>query len=306
MKTLRFLLIAITSLLIFNTINAQQQALYSQYMFNGLVINPAYAGSNEAASLTLLSRKQWVGMEGAPMTHTFSAHTPLKNELVGVGLTVMHDQIGVSSQTTVNAAYAYRIPLGKGKLAMGLQATFANYSAELSSLSMKNIDDPVFQNNDVQSFTPNFGTGLYYYDNKFYAGFSVPQILTPDYTGRQDISVAKQARHYFFNAGYLMTLNHHFKLKPNVMVTAVEGAPINYDLNLNLLIKDVLWVGASSRSFEAYNVLMEVQLTDQLKLGYAYGMSNNDLSRFDNGSHEFMLNYVFTFYKNKVVTPRYL
>ena len=306
MKTLRFLLIAITSLLIFNSVNAQQQALYSQYMFNGLVINPAYAGSNEAASLTLLSRKQWVGMEGAPMTHTFSAHTPLKNEMVGVGLTVMHDQIGVSSQTTVNAAYAYRIPMGRGKLAMGLQATFANYSAELSSLSMKNIDDPVFLNNDVQSFTPNFGTGIYYYDNKFYAGFSVPQILTPDYTGRQDISIAKQARHFFFNAGYLMTLNHHFKLKPNVMVTAVEGAPINYDLNLNLLIKDVLWVGASSRSFEAYNVLMEVQLTDQLKLGYAYGMSNNDLSRFDNGSHEFMLNYVFTFYKNKVVTPRYL
>lgn len=306
MKTLRFLLITLTSLFIFNSLSAQQQALYSQYMFNGLVINPAYAGSNEAASLTLLSRKQWVGMEGAPMTHTFSAHTPLKNEQVGLGLTVMHDEIGVTSQTTINGAYSYRIPLGKGKLAMGLQATMANYSASLSNLSMKNTDDPVFMNNDVQSFTPNFGTGVYYYNDKFYAGLSVPQILTPDYTGSQDISMAKQSRHYFFTAGYLMNLNHHLKLKPNVLVTAVEGAPLNYDLNLNLLIKDVLWVGASSRSFEAYNILMEVQLTDQLKLGYAYGMSNNDLSRFDNGSHEFMLNYVFTFYKNKVVTPRYL
>ena len=306
MKTLRLFLLLLISNFTFNSISAQQQALYSQYMFNGIVLNPDYAGSNDAASLTLMSRKQWVGMEGSPMSHTFSAHTPLKNEQVGVGFTVMQDKIGVTSQTTVSGAYAYRIPVGKGKLAMGIQATIINYSAELSSLSMKNVDDPVFQNNDVQGSTPNFGTGLYYYNDRFFAGISVPQLLTPDYTGRQDISMAKQSRHYFLTAGYLFDLNPHLKLKPNVMVGAVEGAPINYDINLNLLIKDVLWVGVSNHSFNAYNILTEVQLTDQLKLGYSYGMSNNDLSRFDSGSHEFMLNYVFTFYKNKVVTPRYL
>jgi type IX secretion system PorP/SprF family membrane protein len=254
----------------------------------------------------MMSRKQWVGMEGAPMTHTFSAHTPLKNEQAGVGFTVMHDQIGVTSQTNMTGAYSYRIPIGNGKLAMGLQASFTNYSAQLSSLNMRNNDDPVFQNNDVRSFTPNFGTGLYYYDRKFYAGISVPQLLTPDNSGRYDITMATQARHYFITAGYLMDLNHHLKLKPNVLISAVEGAPVSYDLNLNLLIKDVLWVGVSSHSFSAYDILTEIQLTDQLRLGYSYGMSSNDLSRFDSGSHEFMLNYVFTFYKNKVVTPRYL
>ena len=293
-------------IIIFNEIQAQQQALYSQYMFNGMSLNPAYAGSNDATSVTLLSRKQWLGMEGAPTTHTFSAHTPLKDERVGAGIMVIHDKIAVTSQTGIYGAYAYRIPVGKGKISMGLQAGFTNYQSLNSNLLMKNGGDPVFTDNIRQGFLPNFGTGFYYYDHQWYIGASVPHILTNEYLGKESFSIAKQARHYFLTAGYLFNLNHHFKLKPNILLIGVEGAPVEYDLNLNLLIKDVLWVGASSHSFNAYDFLLELQLTDQLKFGYAYALAGNDLEKFESGSHEFMINYVFTFYKDKIVSPRYL
>ena len=287
-------------------VNAQQQALYSQYMFNGMSLNPAYAGSNEATSLTLLSRKQWLGMNGAPTTHTFSAHSPLKDERVGVGIMVIQDKIAVTSQTGIYGAYAYRIPVGKGKLALGLQAGFTDYKSLNSELLKKNGGDPVFTDDIIQGFLPNFGTGFYYYDNNFYIGASVPHILTNEYLGKESFSIAKQARHYFLSAGYLFELNHHFKLKPNILLTGVEGAPIDYDFNLNLLIKDVLWVGTSTHSFNAYDFLLELQLTDQLKFGYSYALAGNDFEKFESGSHEFMINYVFTFYKNKIVSPRYL
>jgi type IX secretion system PorP/SprF family membrane protein len=283
------------------TLQAQQQGMFTQYMFNGLAINPAYAGSHESMSITALGRKQWMGMEGAPSTQTFALHSPVPNEKIGLGLLLSHDNIGPLHQYSFKAAYAYRIPMGPGKLAMGLQGGLSNYNARFTSLYLgPNVQDPTF-GEDVNRTVADFGTGLYYYSERFYLGFSVPQLVAL----RADPQL-NLARHYFVHSGYVVDLNRSLKLKPNILVKAVQGAPLDIDLNTNLLINEVVWVGLSYRSLQSLSAMVELQLTDQLRLGYAYDFPMaTDWGRTSAGSHELMLNYRFTFYKSNVTTPRY-
>ncbi|AHM58854.1 membrane protein [Flammeovirgaceae bacterium 311] len=282
------------------SLQAQQQALFTQYMFNGLAINPAYAGSHESMSITALARKQWLGIDGAPGTQTFAVHTPIPNEKIGLGLLLTHDHIGPVHQYSLKFAYAYRIPVGPGKLSMGLQGGVVNYNSKFSELYLgPNVQDPSFSA-DVNQFMYDFGTGLYYATDKFYLGLSVPQMLAIKTDDNFNPS-----KHYFLNTGYLFDLNRSLKLKPNVLFKAVQGAPLEVDLNTNLLIRDVLWVGASYRSFRTISALTELQLTDQLRFGYAYDFpATSDLGSATAGSHEIMLNYRFTFYKSNFSTPR--
>ena len=299
-------LLRIIFLLLFSTaalvpLQAQQEGLFTQYMFNGLAINPAYAGSHESMSVTALARKQWMGMEGAPATQTFSIHTPIPNEKVGLGLLLTHDNIGPAHQYSLKFAYAYRIPLGPGKISMGLQGGLVNYNTRFASLYLgPNVQDPSYAE-DVNKFLFDFGTGLYYYTDKFYLGASVPQLLSLETDDNFNLS-----RHYFLSSGYVFHINNSLKLKPNILLKAVQGAPVDVDLNTNLLINDVVWVGLSYRSFETLSALVELQLTDQLRFGYAYDFpATSALGKFNSGSHEIMLNYRFTFYKSNVSTPRY-
>jgi type IX secretion system PorP/SprF family membrane protein len=279
---------------------AQQQALFTQYMFNGLAINPAYAGSHESMSMTALARKQWMGIEDAPNTQTFAIHTPIPNEKIGLGLLLTHDHVGPAHQYSIKAAYAYRVPLGPGKLSLGLQGGLVNYNTRFSSLYLgPNVQDPAF-GEDVNNYLVDVGTGLYYFTERFYVGFAVPQLVS-----LQADENYKLSKHYFLNGGYVFDLNRSFKLKPSLLVKAVEGAPLDVDLNANLLINEVLWVGASYRSFETISALLELQLTDQLRLGYAYDFpATSDLGSYTAGSHELMLNYRFTFYKSNISSPR--
>lgn len=298
-KTLLTLAICLTALATYG----QQQPLYTQYMFNGLALNPAYAGSSDALDLTVLGRWQWAGIEGAPDTRTFSAHTPVA-EKAALGLLVLNDEIGVSNRWSVYGSYAYRIPIGKGRLALGLQAGFDNYSADLADVTFRSAD-PSLSQNVSSGLLFNAGAGLFYHTERFYLGASAPQLLNNDYFENLDGSVARQFRHYFLNAGYVLDLGPSLKLKPNFLVKAVQGAPLEYDINLNLLIREVLWVGASYRSQDAVSGLIEMLLTDQLRLGYAYDYTISDLQDFNNGSHELMLNFRFSFDKDKVLSPRY-
>lgn len=281
-------------------LHAQQHGLFTQYMFNGLAINPAYAGSHESMSITALARKQWIGLDGAPGTQTFALHTPVPNEKIGLGLLLTHDNIGPTHQYSFKFAYAYRIPLGPGKISMGLQAGLVNYNLRFSSLYLgPNVQDPTFAES-VNKSVFDFGTGLYYSTEKFYMGLSVPQLFISNNT--ENLRLAK---HYFLNSGYVIDLNSSLKLKPNMLLRAVEGAPLSIDLNTNLLINEVLWVGVSYRSFESISTLLELQLTDQLRFGYAYDFpATSDLGNFNTGSHEIMLNYSFTFYKSNISSPR--
>jgi type IX secretion system PorP/SprF family membrane protein len=302
----------LTVLLVLMTLNswAQQQAMYTQYMFNGLALNPAYAGSHQTLEFTALAREQWTGLDGAPSTQTFTMHTPLRNRSIGVGLSLIHDQIGVTNQYGVYGAYSYRIQFNnRGVLSMGLQVGFTSYQEELSQLAgaIRDPNDPNFTADQVSKFMPNFGTGLYYYTQRFYLGLSSPHLIQNKLDDIESTDVdSKQRRHYFFTTGYVFDLSHSVKFKPNLLIKAVEGAPVEADINLNFLIQEVVWAGVSYRSFDSFDAVLQLNISDQFSIGYAYDFATTtELRRVHSGSHEFMLNYRIKPARHRMLTPRY-
>lgn len=284
-------------------VQAQQDAMFSQYMFNMMMVNPAYTGSRDVVSLNALYRKQWVGIEGAPQTVTFSGDMPIAHEKMGVGLTVFNDRIGVVSNTGFYGTYAYRIQLtNNSTLAMGTNIGITNYTANLTSVEFANdgSTDNAFGAN-VNKILPNVGFGLYYSSDNYYIGLSMPHVLNNKFEQGANLT-ASQKRHAFLMAGYVFTLNDVFKLKPSFLIKQVSGAPIQMDLNANLWMYDKFGLGLSYRSLDAPIVMAEIQATDQLRIGYAFDYST---TRIKSGSHEFMLRYEFGYDKAKVLTPRY-
>ncbi|WMJ74656.1 type IX secretion system membrane protein PorP/SprF [Cytophagaceae bacterium ABcell3] len=305
MKKLIFLLLV---LVLFPALaKAQQDALFSQYMFNMLLVNPAYAGSREVVSLNALGRKQWIGIPGAPETATFSADMPFRNETMGAGITLFNDRIGVFSNTGMYASYAYRLQLTKSTLlSAGVSAGFTNFQANFTSVQLDefgNSGDLAFSQ-DLSRFLPNVGIGLFLNSDKYYIGFSIPQMLT----NRLDLDrsySARQYRHIFLMGGYVFTLNQHLKLKPSTLIKQVHGAPIQVDLNANLWLYDRYSVGISYRSLTAPVLILEMQLLDQFRLGYAFDYTHSQLRYYNNGTHEIMLRYEFGYDKRKMVSPRH-
>jgi len=284
---------------------AQQQVMFTQYMFNQMGLNPAYAGNHNTLSLTALAREQWTGIEGAPSTQTLSVHSPTKYPRVGLGLLFLHDKIGVTKQTGVYSAYSYSIPFQNGgKLAFGLQAGFITYNAQYSLVSNS---DPTFANGDIKETHPSFGAGVFYNTKqRFYIGLSVPQLLQTTFDRGNPDSDSKMIRHYFLTAGYVFKLDRNLKLKPNVLIKAVSGAPVQFDVNLNLLMHEVLWIGLSWRSFESIDALLQLQVSKKFQFGYSYDFSTTTkLSRINSGSHEIMLNYRVIQKRSRIITPRY-
>jgi type IX secretion system PorP/SprF family membrane protein len=284
-----------------NTI-AQEKSVFTQYMFNPLAINPAYTGSQNVLNATALYRQQWVGVEGAPNTQTFSIHSATKKKKIGIGLFVMRDAIGVHSDLHFYGTYAYKIKLTrKSILSMGLQAGFNNLNSNYNELNLRNPNDPVFFADN--KFSPNVGAGLYYYRaNRAYIGFSVPYIIKSSVLPKDINSLGKQARYYFLTAGYVIDLSKDLKLKPSTLIRMEEGAPLGMDLNANLIIKEIVFLGASYRSGDATSVLAQLQLTPRWQLGYSYDFTVSGLNRFSKGSHEIMLNYRVNLFPEKCAT----
>ncbi|WP_456459906.1 PorP/SprF family type IX secretion system membrane protein [Reichenbachiella sp.] len=286
-------------------IYGQQQVMFTQYMFNGLAINPAYAGIHEGLSGSILWREQWAGFEGAPSTQTLSLHSPIGQSSASYGALIIRDKIGVTEQIGAQGAAAYRIFINEeARLSFGLQASMTNFRANY--IDSTTGSDPTLANSNVNEIKPNFGLGLLYHSDKYYLGFSIPQMLNQSFDQTSESSEAQLVRHYFITGGIVIDLNPDFKLKPNLLLKYVAGAPIQVDLNLNLLIKEIVWVGLSYRSFESIDFLMQLQLTPKLQLGYAYDLStSSELRSVNSGSHEIMLNYVFQLTKTRAVSPRY-
>lgn len=284
---------------------AQQQVMFTQYMFNGLVLNPAYAGSHESISVTALSRIQWVGIDGAPNTQTFSIHSPVPGKNVGLGAFFVRDNIGVTTQNNFYLSYAYRMQMSKGILSFGLQGGFSDTSVSYDELGIADSN----LSGTESTFNPNFGAGVYYLTYRFYAGASIPYILNSGSNNEgnslPDDIETEQIQHYYVTTGTVFDLSHMVKLKPSILVKAVSGAPIEFDFNANVLFDDRLWVGVSYRSFDSIDLLLELQVNQQLRFGYAYDFTTSDLRKVNSGSHEIMLNYRFVFSKSKIVTPRY-
>jgi len=288
--------------------NAQQESLLSQYMFNGLILNPAYAGSKDYASITAMFRKQWTGFPGAPVTQSASIHGPLKNKKVGLGLMIANDHAGVTNQTDIYGSYAYHIPLRNAKLALGIQFGISYVKSKLSDLTVWDANDQVFELNTQTNLLPNFGAGAYYYREKFYAGISIPHLMNydPDRTlGIEMNDAFRQTRHYYLTAGYVVEASRDVKIKPSVLLKYVQGAPVQFDANVNFLLNDILWVGASYRSNDALIAMIEYQINKKLRLGYSYDMTLSKLRSYQSGSHEILLGFDFGYNILKMKNPRY-
>jgi type IX secretion system PorP/SprF family membrane protein len=283
--------------------------LMSHYMFNGFVINPAYAGSKEYTSAAFLYRKQWAGIEGAPTTYSGSIHGMLKNKKLGIGAFIQQDNIGVIRQTDAYAALAYHLSIGNGKLSVGLQGGFTNFSSEVVKLTYWDPNDQVFDYNTYSNILPNAGVGIYYYRTKFYAGLSMPYIISYDPTKNLSADptklVYKQSRRYIATSGVVIETENNLKFKPSVLIKYEAGGKAQVDLNLNVLINDIFWLGASYRSKEAIVALFEFQASKKLRFGYSYDYTIGELSNYTSGSHEFMIGYDFGYPVMKMKSPRY-
>ncbi|WP_207424838.1 PorP/SprF family type IX secretion system membrane protein [Desertivirga brevis] len=288
---------------------AQQEAMYTQYMFNTLSINPAYAGSRNVLSATTLIRSQWTGIEGAPKTTTFTIDAPMNRKKVGLGLQVFKDKIGIMSTTGLVATYAYRIRMDRASLSFGLQGGISQFRANYTNVQLEPYgpsNDVAFGNNANTNFY-NVGAGAYYNSDKFYLGLSSPQLMQnvmPSYTGEQSKN-NRQFSHIFLMGGYVLSLNDDFKLKPSFLVKAVKGAPLEGDINANLWIRNVFSVGAQYRTNADVSGMVEFQISPQIRVGYAYDHSLTDLQSYNSGSHEIMLRFELGLDRNRVISPRY-
>lgn len=290
------------------SVNAQQDIMISQYMFDGLLLNPAYAGSHKYFSASLLHRNQWVGLTGAPKSNIFAIDGPIRNETMGLGLIISNDQIGVTDQTDIYGNYSYHLPLGEGKLAFGLKAGASKYTYKFDNLVYWDNTDQVFLGNRTSAWLPKFGAGIYYYASRWYAGVSVPSLIAYDpnnYFGTDVNSSQFVKKHYYFVSGYVFDLNSSFKLKPSFLLKYVASAPLEADINMNLLYRDQFWFGISYRTNDAFTAMIEYQTKTRLRFGYAYDFTTSRIKNYSSGTHEIMIGYDFGKELIKVKTPRY-
>ncbi len=311
---------------------AQQEPMFTKYMFNSLIFNPAYAGSKEHMSMNLLHRSQWWEIDGAPTTQTLTAHTPLRNERVAVGFSMINDAIGPTNTLGANLIYAYRIPLGNAvKLSIGLQGGIENTRADWGELLLENTVDEAYANN-LSSFRPNFGAGLYLYSKNFYFGAASPHLIEYDLRPEATTQIyARQIRHYYFMTGAAIPINGDALIfRPSILwknvgldkrfakIQAFEdiGAPNEVDFDISFLFHESLWLGASFRtswaklesgrsSHDSADIWASLLLKNGFRIGAAYDYPVTELSNVTSGAFEIMLGYEFSFDERKVVTPRY-
>ena len=289
------------------SVSAQQEAMYTQYMFNKLLINPGYAGSRAATSVTMMYRDQWSGFNGAPRTGTFSIHGHLKNPKIALGMTVINDRLGLQNQTGIYANYAYRLPLGNGRLSFGVQGGFDHYEIALSTAVHIDAGDPSLAV-DLSMINPNIGAGIYYKSEEFYIGASAQRLIENDLSGRtilsEDDSYSRQARHLNAMAGGVIDISENVKLRPAVLVKYAPNAPVQADFNASFLFVERFWVGASYRTNASIDGMIEFQVNRQLRIGYAYDHQINQIGPYTTGSHEVLIGFDLDFGKTRVATPR--
>jgi len=284
-------------------VRSQQDPQYTQYMYNMNVINPAYAGSRENLSFGLLYRTQWTGLDGAPKTGTFFGHLPV-GEKVGLGLSVITDEIGPVRETNAYADFSYTLRLGGDhRLAFGLKAGATFHNLGLGGIDLIDPTDPYFQ--DADGVTPNIGAGAFYYTDNYYLAVSVPNILSSVHLDAEGTEYGTETSHYFVTGGYVFELSPNTKLKPSFMVKSAFDAPTSFDVNLNALFWDKFEIGASYRLDDSFSGLVNFAITPSIRIGYAYDAVNSDIKDYAPSSHEFMLLFDLNFPRKISRSPRY-
>ncbi|MFO7719338.1 MAG: type IX secretion system membrane protein PorP/SprF [Gillisia sp.] len=271
---------------------SQQDPLFTQYMYNMSVINPAYATDNPGMlNLGGIYRSQWVGIDGAPRTASFFAHTPV-SERIELGLSIVHDEIGdIIKENNITADFAYVLPLDDNntKLSFGVKGGVTTFNGDLSRLETNQPNDPAMQN--LNEVFPVFGVGAYLFGEKYYVGLSAPNLFTSKHLENQQglRSLGEENIHYFLTGGYVFDLSEDFKFKPAFMARGVEGAPLSVDITANVLMFNKLEAGIGYRFGDSVTGLVNFAVTPGLRVGYAYDYTTSNLSRYNDGTHEFLL-----------------
>lgn len=284
---------------------AQQKVQFTQYMFNGLVINPAYAGADEALSLTFIQRSQWTGVEKAPSTQTLTGHTLFRKKQVGLGLTLVNDRIGVHQNINALTSYAYHIRVGeKSYLSMGLQGGIKSFKSDYASLASSSNNDPAINSLILSKTYFDLAAGIYYRSPRLHIGISAPELIPQSYTINDTLSIRLSKANFFFFSKYKFTLSENYDLEPSVLIKYLDGVPLSYDVNLSMIYRKVLFLGFSYRKKESVDFILKAQVTKQLQIGYAYDYPIGVVSQLTNGSHELMVNYLFRYVQKNVISPR--
>ena len=270
---------------------SQQEAQYTQYMWNPMLLNPAAAGSTNMLRAAVVYRKQWVDIAGAPGTIAFVADAPALSEKTALGIIIAKDKIGIHDDVSIRANYAYRLPLKNGTLGMGLQAGVKNHQAKYSQLDIKNESDANFRSGDVSYFMPEFGFGLYYSNAKSYMGFSVPKIIDNALGKSLFNTNSLEKRHYYLTAGHTFVLNTQFDILPSVLVKATEGAPLQAELSTLVSYQKKISAGISYRTGASVNFLVQAKFYQNFSFGYSYDWATSILRSYNYGSHEIMVIY---------------
>ncbi|WP_203295278.1 PorP/SprF family type IX secretion system membrane protein [Luteirhabdus pelagi] len=298
------LVIFIVGILFAHDASAQQDPQYTQYMYNQSVINPAYAGSKESLNITGLYRRQWSGLDGAPETITFSAHSPVGSN-VGLGLSAIKDELGPVKETNVYADFSYTLQMSETiKLALGVKAGATFHDVGLTDVDLIDPTDPFFSEN-INNTYPNVGAGLFLYNDNFYVGASVPNFLESVHLDENGLKYGAEIQHYFVTAGYVFQLSENFKLKPSTMVKSSFDGPLSFDANLNALFYDRFELGASYRLDDSFSGLVGFQVTPNIRVGYAYDRVVSDIQEVAPSSHEVIVTFDIFFKERVLRSPRF-
>ena len=300
------LILTLGLLLFCGTLKGQQEPMYSQYMFNMIHINPAYTGNRAVDNITALYRAQWVGIVGAPKTASVTWDRRMEGSNEGVGIQVYNDELGIEKTTGVQAFYSHRIPFENSFLSLGVSGGVLNYRAYLTESHPLDNTDPLLQN-DVNGWLPTAGFGILYAAEEWYLGLSVPALLHTKIDAENQLNQRDFGanNHYFLTGGYIFTMSDYVKLKPSVLVKAVKGAAVQYDFNLNGWFHDILGLGVSYRTGDAFVGMIELQVLPQLRIRYSYDYTISNLGSYNKGTHEIMLRLELGSSDQEALSPRY-
>lgn len=283
---------------------AQQDPMYSQYMFNVLAFNPAYAGSADVLAAMALSRHQWVGFAGAPSTQTLSVHSPLPGQTLSLGGTLMHDVTGPAKQSGLFIDGAYRIRTGPDtRLSFGLKGGINFFQADIGSLTT--VESEPINASISGKVLPNIGFGMFWHSPTYYVGLSAPKLLENTIGSDGGVVTNREFRHYFLMGGYVMDLNRDLKFKPSLMMRIVQGAPFSLDLNANFLLRDKVWFGGMYRWGNGLGFMTQYRFNEQLRAGYAFDFTTTSIGARTAGTHEIMVSYDLRFTQGRTISPRY-
>ncbi|MFD0975353.1 PorP/SprF family type IX secretion system membrane protein [Salinimicrobium gaetbulicola] len=290
-------------LLIGVSTQAQQLPQFTQYMYNTIAINPAYAGNRDALTVVGLHRSQWTGVDGGPETQTFSIHSPLRNEQVGLGLSVINDKLGYENHTLVYGDFSYTINVADSTtLSFGLKGGMSYYNLDENLLG--EVNDPYLEGDTFNRWTPNIGAGLYLSAQKWYMGLSAPRLLNNDNNEKSEF-VALEQVHYYLTGGYVFDLSEDWKLRPTALAKLTKGAPLSVDVSAAAIYDETIYLGATYRIDDAVGAFVDFQILKNFRVGYAYEYTLSDLEQYSNGSHEILLIYELRLNNTKYKSPRF-